>query len=166
MKSPRILVSFMLLFVIGGAGGPGLTNKLRVAHVWIFRHGIAQPSTVRFQRPDKCNGATPEGTLSYTYYPTGKVETINSSNPHGAWVGYTWDDQNRLGTVVDGRLSGQNTTTYTYDPSSNLATAACPLPAVKLPARMAPRTGWVAHVWIFRHGRPWLWAVLFPSTLV
>jgi YD repeat-containing protein len=64
--------------------------------------------------------------LSYTYLPTGKVETINSSNAHGAWVGYTWDPQNRLSTVVDGNLSGQNTTTYAYDSASNLATAQYP----------------------------------------
>jgi YD repeat-containing protein len=107
-----------------------------------------------------------QGTLSYTYDAAGNVASVKSSNANGVWASYTYDDMGRLGTVVDGRLSGQNTTTYTYDPSSNLATAACPLPAVKLPARMAPRTGWVAHVWIFRHGRPWLWAVLFPSTLV
>jgi YD repeat-containing protein len=54
------------------------------------------------------------------------VETINSSNPHGAWLGYTWDDQNRLSTVVDGNLSGQNTTTYSYDNASNLAAAQYP----------------------------------------
>jgi YD repeat-containing protein len=70
--------------------------------------------------------ATPEGTLSYTYYPTGKVETITSSNPHGASVSYTWDDLNRLSTVVDNRLPGQNTTTTTYDPASNVATVAYP----------------------------------------
>jgi YD repeat-containing protein len=45
--------------------------------------------------------------LSYTYFPTGKVETIASSNPHGVSTAYTWDDQNRLSTVVDGNLSGR-----------------------------------------------------------
>jgi RHS repeat-associated protein len=70
--------------------------------------------------------ATPEGTLSYTYYPTGKVETIVSSNPNGASVAYTYDDLNRLSTVADNRLPGNNTTTYTYDPASNLATATYP----------------------------------------
>ena len=71
--------------------------------------------------------ATPEGTLNYTYYPTGKVETIVSSNANGASVLLTWDDLNRLSTVVDNRLpSGANTTTYTYDPASNLATATLP----------------------------------------
>jgi RHS repeat-associated protein len=69
---------------------------------------------------------TPEGTLSYTYYPTGKVETIASSNPNGVSAAYTWDDQNRLATVVDGNLSGQNTTTYSYDDASNVATVKIP----------------------------------------
>ena len=64
--------------------------------------------------------------MSYTYFPTGKVETIASSNPHGVSTAYTWDAQNRLSTVVDGNLSGQNTTTYSYDPASNLVTAAYP----------------------------------------
>ena len=54
------------------------------------------------------------------------METINSSNPHGAWAGYTWDAQNRLSTVVDGNLSGQNTTTYSYDDASNVATVKIP----------------------------------------
>ncbi len=70
--------------------------------------------------------ATPEGTLSYTYYPTGRVETITSSNPRGVSATYTYDDQNRLSTVVDNRLSGQNTTTYSYDSASNVVTAAYP----------------------------------------
>ena len=70
--------------------------------------------------------ATPEGTLSYTYFPTGKVETIQSSNAHGVSAAYTWDDQNRLQTVVDNNLPGQNTTTYTYDNASNVATVKIP----------------------------------------
>jgi len=44
--------------------------------------------------------------LSYTYFPTGKVETIASSNPGGASVSYTYDELNRLSTVVDNRLQG------------------------------------------------------------
>jgi RHS repeat-associated protein len=70
--------------------------------------------------------ATPEGTLSYTYYADGQVESIISSNPNGASVAYTYDDLNRLSTVVDNNLPGQNTTTYTYDPASNVATVATP----------------------------------------
>jgi len=62
-----------------------------------------------------------EVTLSYTYYPTGKVQTITSSNPNGASVAYTYDDLNRLGTVTDGQLQGSQTTTYTYDPANNVA---------------------------------------------
>jgi YD repeat-containing protein len=82
---------------------------------------IAQLSTVRFQRPLKCNGVTPDGTLNYTCFPTGKVETIVSSNPHGVSATYAYDAQNRLNTVVDNRLSGNNTTTYAYDSASNVA---------------------------------------------
>ena len=40
---------------------------------------------------------------------------------------YTYDNLNRLATVVDNRLPvGQNTTTYGYDPASNQATVAYP----------------------------------------
>jgi RHS repeat-associated protein len=69
---------------------------------------------------------TPEGTLSYTYYPTGQVETIISFNANGISVLYTYDDLNRLSTTVDGRLAGNNTTSYTYDPASNVYTVAYP----------------------------------------
>jgi RHS repeat-associated protein len=41
-------------------------------------------------------------------------------------IDYTWDELNRLGTVVDHRLNGSNTTTYTYDAASNVATATYP----------------------------------------
>jgi RHS repeat-associated protein len=70
--------------------------------------------------------ATPEGTLNYTYYASGNVESITSSNPNGISVAYTYDDLNRLSTVVDHRLQGNQTTTYTYDPASNVAAAATP----------------------------------------
>ena len=49
-----------------------------------------------------------------------------SSNTNGAAVSYSYDDLNRLSTVVDNRLSGNNTTNYSYDPASNLATATYP----------------------------------------
>jgi RHS repeat-associated protein len=70
--------------------------------------------------------ATPQGTLNYTFYPTGQVESIASSHASGASVSYSYDDLNRLSTVVDNRLPGQNTTTYTYDPASNVATVKYP----------------------------------------
>jgi RHS repeat-associated protein len=70
--------------------------------------------------------ATPEGTLSYTYDAAGHVASIQSSNANGANVGYTYDVQNRLGTVVDNNLPDNNTTTYSYDAASNLATATYP----------------------------------------
>jgi YD repeat-containing protein len=67
-----------------------------------------------------------EGTPRYPYYPAVKVESIASSNPNGASVSYAYDELNRLSTVVDNRLPGNNTTTYTYDPASNVATVAYP----------------------------------------
>ena len=71
--------------------------------------------------------ATPEGTLSYTYYASGNVESIASSNPNGVTVTLTWDELNRLSTVIDNRLpSGANTAVYTYDAAGNVATATYP----------------------------------------
>ncbi len=67
--------------------------------------------------------ATPEGTLSYTYYASGNVESIASSNANGVSVTLTWDELNRLSTVIDNRLpSGANTAVYTYDAAGNVAT--------------------------------------------
>ena len=65
-------------------------------------------------------------TLGYTYYSTGKVESIQSSNANGVNVSYTYDGLNRLSTVVDNRLPGSNTTNYTYDNASNVVTVAYP----------------------------------------
>jgi RHS repeat-associated protein len=71
--------------------------------------------------------ATPAGTLNYTYDAAGNVASIASSNLNGASMSYTYDSLNRLSTVVDNRLpSGQNTTTYAYDPASNVATVKYP----------------------------------------
>ena len=71
--------------------------------------------------------ATPQGTLNYTYDAAGNVASISSNNTNGVSVAYTYDNLNRLSTVVDNRLAvGQNTTTYSYDPASNLATATYP----------------------------------------
>ena len=70
--------------------------------------------------------ATPEGTLNYTYDVAGHVASIASSNTNGASMSYTYDSINRLSTVVDNRLSGSNTTTYTYDDASNVGTVTYP----------------------------------------
>ena len=65
--------------------------------------------------------------MSYTYDAAGNLATMASSNTNGVSVAYTWDDLNRLSTVVDNRLpAGQNTTRYMYDPASNLATVTYP----------------------------------------
>ena len=70
---------------------------------------------------------TPEGTLSYTYYANGNVETIASSNPNGVSVTLTWDALDRLSTVVDNRLpTGANTAVYVYDAAGNVVTATYP----------------------------------------
>jgi len=86
------------------------------------------------------SAAPAQGTLSYTYDAAGNVASIKSSNANGVWASYTYDEMGRLGTVVDNRLQGQQTTTYSYDAgvpvdrssstgwdaASNLATAAYP----------------------------------------
>jgi RHS repeat-associated protein len=77
-------------------------------------------------RPSAFCVSNNKGTLSYTYDAAGHVETIASSNPNGASVGYAYDELNRLSTVVDNRLQGNQTTSYTYDAASNVATAALP----------------------------------------
>ena len=70
--------------------------------------------------------ATPEGTLNYTYDTAGHVASITSNHANGVSVSYTYDDLNRLETVVDARLSGSQTTTYGYDPASNVGTVTYP----------------------------------------
>lgn len=60
------------------------------------------------------------------YDAAGHVNSIASSNPNGVSVDYTYDDLNRLSTVVDNRLSGNRTTTYSYDNASNIATVVYP----------------------------------------
>ena len=54
------------------------------------------------------------------------MESIQSSNANGVNVSYTYDDLNRLSTVVDNRLPSNNPTNYTYDNASNVATVAYP----------------------------------------
>jgi RHS repeat-associated protein len=65
--------------------------------------------------------------LTYTYDAAGNLASMTSSNANGVSVSYTYDSLNRLATVVDNRLpAGQQTTTYSYDPASNLATVTYP----------------------------------------
>jgi YD repeat-containing protein len=69
--------------------------------------------------------ATPEGTLNYTYDGTGNLASMKSGD--GAVnVSYNYDSLNRLHTVVDGRLTGNQTTTYSYDAASNVASVTYP----------------------------------------
>ncbi len=55
------------------------------------------------------------------------MESIASSNANGVSVTLTWDELNRLSTVIDNRLpSGANTAVYTYDAAGNVANATYP----------------------------------------
>jgi len=62
---------------------------------------------------------TPQGTLNYTYDPTGGLTGMLSSNADGVSVNYEYDDQYRLTKVNDTR-TGATPTTYTYDQVGNL----------------------------------------------
>ena len=70
--------------------------------------------------------AAPAGTLTYSYDGAGNLASISSNHVNGIQVSYAWDELNRLSTVTDSRLLGNQTTTYTYDPASNVATVATP----------------------------------------
>ena len=54
------------------------------------------------------------------------MESIAYSNTNGASVSYSYDELGRLSTVTDNRLQGNQTTSYTYDNASNVATVAYP----------------------------------------
>ncbi len=70
---------------------------------------------------------TPFGTLAYTYDLAGNRLSVTSSNTNGVNVLYTYDELNRLKTVVDGRLpTGNNSTTYSYDAAGNLSETVLP----------------------------------------
>jgi RHS repeat-associated protein len=61
---------------------------------------------------------TPQGTLTYTYDAVGNVASVRSSNANGVSVDYTYDDLDRIESVVDNRLAG-GTTTYSHDAVGN-----------------------------------------------
>jgi len=64
--------------------------------------------------------ATPQGTLTYTYDAAGNLLSMQSNHTDGVSGSYTYDNANRLKTVVDDRLAS-GTTNYTYDAAGNLA---------------------------------------------
>ena len=70
--------------------------------------------------------AAPAGTLTYGYDGAGNLASVSSNHANGILVGYAYDELNRLSTVTDNRLQGEQTTTYTYDPASNVATVTAP----------------------------------------
>jgi YD repeat-containing protein len=51
---------------------------------------------------------------------------MTSTHTNGVSVSYTYDSLNRLSTVVDGRLGGNQTTTYGYDTASNVSQVTYP----------------------------------------
>jgi RHS repeat-associated protein len=63
---------------------------------------------------------TPFSTLSYTYDVAGNIETLRSSNANGVSVDYSYDELNRLSSVKDNRLVGNQSTSYSYDAVGNL----------------------------------------------
>jgi RHS repeat-associated protein len=70
--------------------------------------------------------AAPAGTLSYSYDGASNLASISSNHAHGILVEFAYDELNRLTTVTDNRLQGNQTTTYTYDPANNVATVTAP----------------------------------------
>jgi RHS repeat-associated protein len=70
--------------------------------------------------------AAPAGTLSYSYDGAGNLASMASNHVNGILVSYAYDELNRLTTVTDSRLQGNQTTNYTYDPANNIATITTP----------------------------------------
>ncbi|MGO9316973.1 MAG: RHS repeat-associated core domain-containing protein [Terracidiphilus sp.] len=70
--------------------------------------------------------AAPAGVLSYSYDGASNLASISSNHVNGILVQFAYDELNRLTSVVDNRLQGNQTTTYTYDPASNVATVTAP----------------------------------------
>jgi RHS repeat-associated protein len=70
--------------------------------------------TERDQLQDKI---TPVGTLTYSYYPTGTLATMQSSNVNGVAVEYRYDALNRLEHAID---QSAGATDYVYDGVGNL----------------------------------------------
>jgi YD repeat-containing protein len=64
---------------------------------------------------------TPQGTLNPTYDAAGDVASMAFRNANGVSVSTPYDN---LSSVADNRVPvGQYTTTFSYDPASNLAAA-------------------------------------------
>jgi YD repeat-containing protein len=71
--------------------------------------------------------AAPQGTLTYTYDAASNLRSMRSNHTNGITVTYSYDELDRLSTVVDNRLSaGANTTTYVYSPTSTLKSTTLP----------------------------------------
>ncbi len=68
------------------------------------------------------NGPASFGTLAYTYWPGGQVNTVSSTNQYGNNLTYQIDGLNRPATILD----GTKTTIISYDPIGNLAVITLP----------------------------------------
>jgi RHS repeat-associated protein len=69
---------------------------------------------------------TPNGNLNYTYDENGSIKTLRSNHANGVSVDYSYDDLSRLNQVKDNRLSGSQSTTYSYDAVGNLQSYSYP----------------------------------------
>lgn len=87
-----------------------------------LRTNMVDASGVTTYRYDNRNRliekATPQGTLTYSYNANSQVTNIASLNAHGARLGYSYDELNRLSAMDDPHTAAP--TTYTYDPVGNL----------------------------------------------
>ena len=100
-----------------GEGADGITGT-QVAH-----SAGSVPHSSQLYRDEWVRSRTGSRfTLNYTYDAAGHLASMTSSHSNGVSVSYTYDTLNRLSTVVDGRLTGNQTTTYTYDTANNVAT--------------------------------------------
>src|SRR5207249_129116 len=64
--------------------------------------------------------------LNYAYDAAGNLTNLASSTAVGTLVSYQYDTLNRLTNVIDARLTGNQATSYTFDPAGNLQSYAYP----------------------------------------
>ena len=55
---------------------------------------------------------------------------MSSNHANGVSAAYSYDDLNRVTSVVDGILAGSNTTSYIYDNANDVGTVTYPNQAI------------------------------------